>query len=310
MNGAANQVVRRAQPWLGTIVEISIVVPEADAAASAKSIDAAFVAIALVHRLMSFHETGSDVNAINRLHPGQSIAVDAHTINVLRCALLLEDASAGIFNMACGAQLVAWGQLPAPAGSMAATGVTPSAVARPLIRNAIAIDAQQRVTRTAPAWIDLGGIAKGYAVDLAVDALQAADVGADGAGDADSAGDAIGGAYGGCVNAGGDLRVFGDVDFPVLIRDPKVPTRPGRRLRLRQQALATSAGYFSSRLHEGRQTGALLDARNGQPVSGQRSATVLAPTCMLADALTKVVIATADAAHPVLARFGATAFLI
>ena len=318
MTDSAGQVMRRAQPWLGTIVDISIVVPvdDADVAAHLKVIDAAFAAVALVHRLMSFHAAGSDVSAINRLHPGQSVTVDAHTINVLRCAQSLEDASAGIFNVACGAQLVAWGQLPVPdamtaattavimaarqAATMAATGVTPSASAKPPVRNAIAIDAQ-RVTKIAPAWIDLGGIAKGYAVDLAVDALQAAGPGVGAAG--------VGG-YAGCVNAGGDLRVFGDVDVPILIRDPQAPTRAGRRLQLREQALATSAGYFSSRLHEGRHTGALLDARNGQAVPCQRSASVLAPTCMLADALTKVVMVTADAAHPLLARFGATAFLI
>ncbi len=292
MNDAADQVMRRAQPWLGTLVDISIVVPPDDAGSSLTAVDAAFAAIALVHRLMSFHEAGSDVGAINRLLPGQSVDVDPHTVSVLRCAQLLEDASDGIFNMACGAQLVQLGQLPAPARSTAATGMPSSAVAPAPARNAIVFDAQQRVTKMVPAWIDLGGIAKGYAVDLAVDALQAA------------------GVRSGCVNAGGDLRVFGAVDFPVLIRDPQVPTRAGQRLLLRQQALATSAGYFSSRLHEGRQSNALLDARSGQPVPVGRSASVLAPTCMLADALTKVVSATADAAHPLLRRFGATAFLI
>ena len=291
MTGAAGQVMRRAQPWLGTLVDVSIVVPDADADAGLKAIDAAFAAVALVQRLMSFHEAGSDVSAINRLQPGQSVAVDAHTLRVLRCAQSLEQASNGIFNMACGERLVAWGQLPAPAGAMPATGVA-AASARPLVRNAIAIDAQQRVTRVQPAWIDLGGIAKGYAVDLAVDALQAA------------------GMRAGCVNAGGDMRVFGEVDFAVLIRDPQTPTLAGHRLQLRDQALATSAGYFSGRLHEGLQTSALLDARSGQAVPVGRSASVLAPSCMLADALTKVVIATSDAAHPLLARFGATALLI
>lgn len=285
-------MMRRAQPWLGTLVDISIIMPDSDVDAGLKAIDAAFAAVALVHRLMSFHDASSDVSAINRLDPGQSFAADAHTINVLRCAQLLEQASDGIFNMACGAPLVQWGQLPAPAGLTPPAGVTSAAVARPLARDAIVIDIQQRVTRILPVWIDLGGIAKGYAVDLAVDALQAAGAGA------------------GCVNAGGDLRVFGDVDFPVLIRDPQMPTRAGRQLQLRAQALATSAGYFSSRLHEGRHTTALLDARNGQPVPAGRSASVMAPSCMLADALTKVVIATADAAHPLLACFGATAFLI
>ena len=286
MTNAADHLLRRAQPWLGTMVEVSIVLREGEAEASQQAITAAFAPVAQVHRLMSFHEAGSDVSAINRLEPGQSVAVDAHTVNVLRCARLLEEASAGIFNIACGAQLVASGQLPPPAGASAATAGTAPA------RNALVVDHNLHVTKVLPCWTDLGGIAKGYAVDLAVEALQAAGIGT------------------GCVNAGGDLRVFGDADFPVVIRDPQAPAQAGRRLQLRQQALATSAGYFSSRMHAGRQSSALLDARNGQPVPTGRSASVQAPICMLADALTKVVMATNDATHPLLARFGATAFLI
>ena len=298
MTGTAGQIMRRAQPWLGTLVDVGIVVGDAaDADAGGRAIDAAFAAIAQVHRLMSFHEAASDISAINRLHPGQSVTVDAHTANVLRCAQQFETLSDGIFNIACGMQLVAWGQLPPMADLSAASasgtaGKASAAVLQPPARNAIAIDVGLRVTRRGPGLIDLGGIAKGYAVDLAVAALQVAGVAA------------------GCVNAGGDLRVFGAADFPVQIRDPEMPTRAGRVLHLHDQALATSAGYFSSRLHEGRPTGALLDARNGQPVAPGHSASVLAPSCMHADALTKVVIATADPAHPLLAHFGATAFLI
>ena len=300
MTGTAGQIVRRAQPWLGTLVDVSIVIGDAagatgsiDADAGGRAIDAAFAAIAQVHRLMSFHEAGSDVSAINRLRPGQSVTIDAHTANVLRCAQLFETLSDGIFNVACGTQLVAWGQLPPPADLSAASGSAASvAVLQPPARNTLAIDVGLLVTRHRPGLIDLGGIAKGYAVDLAMAALQGAGVAT------------------GCVNAGGDLRVFGAADFPVQIRDPGMPTQAGCLLHLRNQALATSAGYFSSRLHEGRSTGALLDARDGRPVAAGRSASVLAPSCMHADALTKVVIATADPAHPLLTRFGATAFLI
>jgi len=147
------------------------------------------------------------------------------------------------------------------------------------------------VRKLANGWIDLGGIAKGYAVDLAVAALQDA------------------GAISGCVNAGGDLRVFGQ-PLPVAVRAPAAPGLAAERLLLQDEAIATSGGYFSARLHEARHVCALLDPRSGEPLAAARSASVRAPRCAVADALAKVVLASGDAAHPALAAFGACAFLL
>lgn len=282
-------MIRRAQPWLGTLVEISV----ADDLAPGEprtgmAINAAFAAIALVHRKMSFHDPASDVSAINRLAVGESIAVDAGTATVLRCAAVLEETSAGIFNIACGEQLAAWGYLPQP---LAPAVPTPDAPA-PLQRTVIVIDADDKARRTRAGWIDLGGIAKGYAVDAAVAVLQAHGIAS------------------GCVNAGGDLRAFGKRTFAVSVRDPRILTKVGRTLELREQALATSACYFSRRDIDGVPHSALIDGTDGGPVVAHTSASVLAPSCMLADCLTKIVMATGDADHPVLARFGATAFII
>jgi thiamine biosynthesis lipoprotein len=284
-------MMRRAQPWLGTLVEITV--PDAfttDAARCASALNAAFAAVALVHRTMSFHDPASDVSAINRLAVGDTCTVDPHTAAVLRCALMLEAESDGVFNIACADALVRWGLLPTDAEDDAAVTGTELAAAPP--RGVVAVDDEDRVTRLRYGRIDLGGIAKGYAVDIAVDVLQAAGIGA------------------ACVNAGGDLRGFGDVDFPVVVRDPQLPTQAGRHLFIREQALATSACYFSARVHDGLACSALVDGADGSPVVHARSASVVAPRCMLADGLTKLVMASGDASHPLLARFSATAFLI
>jgi thiamine biosynthesis lipoprotein len=159
-------------------------------------------------------------------------------------------------------------------------------------RELLALEAGWRVRKLAPGWIDLGGIAKGYAVDLAVAALEAA------------------GAAGGCVNAGGDLRVFGPAGYPVAVRSPSAPGAAASRFMLLDAALATSGIYFSMRSHQGRQVSALVDARVGEPLAFDRSASVRAPRCVLADALTKVVLATGDIHHPALAAFGASAFVL
>jgi thiamine biosynthesis lipoprotein len=135
-----------------------------------------------------------------------------------------------------------------------------------------------------------GGIAKGHAVDLAIAALQ--QHGADSA----------------CVNAGGELRVTGAAPWPVAVRAPHDPARAGARLMLRDAALATSANYFSGpRRDRGAEVSALVDGRNARALAGACSVTVHAPSCAVADTLTKVAMATAHARHPCLSAYGADA---
>lgn len=121
--------------------------------------------------------------------------------------------------------------------------------------------------------LDLGGIGKGFAVDAAIAAMRAHDI------------------ESGWVNAGGDLRVFGPLTLPIDLRDE---TRGG----VRRFAALGDGAFASSRL-------ALGAGAAGRP----RHASVAAPECLWADALTKIVIASADAAHPLLGRLGATAWL-
>ncbi len=274
-------MMRRAQPWLGTLVEVSATgeLPEADLQAA---IGGAFAQVALVHRLMSFHDDASDVMRLNRCDSGTRLAVHAHTWTVLQMAQQVRALSDGMFDIACAPRLVAWGYLPAP------HALAPNHDGAEVLRCL----ADGTVEKLAPGWIDLGGIAKGYAVDLAVAALRAA------------------GVAGGCVNAGGDLRVFGEQDFAIGVRDPRSARPAAVTVTLRDEALATSGTYFSARDHQGMAVSALLDGRNGGALTGIGSVSVRAPCCALADALTKVVAASGDPRHAALAAFGAHAFII
>lgn len=273
---------RRAQPWLGTLVEITI----ADSPGDARLLTAfndAFAEIAEVHRLMSFHDPASDVSRLNRAAAGASVAVHAHTCEVIRTALSIACASGGLFDVSCAPQLVQWGYLPAPAGD------APMHVPG---HSALVLQDGNRLRKTRAAWVDLGGIAKGYAVDRAIASLRQS------------------GIRSACVNAGGDMRAFGDVAYPVAIRDPEQPTKAALHTWVRDDALATSATYFSRKRIGGRNCSALVDGAHGGPVVAGFSASVRAPTCMLADALTKVVMASADTRHPALAQFGAVSLVV
>ncbi|NEX62814.1 FAD:protein FMN transferase [Noviherbaspirillum galbum] len=274
-------MIRRAQPWLGTLVEITI--PDGAADALDAVIAAAFGQVRLVHERMSFHDRESDVSRINRAPAGSSVPVDAHTLEVLRLADAIHHASGGVFDIACGMTLSRWGYLPAP--DEPATG---GASAGP----ALGLEDDGKVRKLREAWIDLGGIAKGYAVDLAAEALLAAGVSS------------------ACINAGGDLRVIGDTPFPVLVRSPQAPSRIARELMLADTSLASSGSYFSRKRHGDGWVSALIDGRSGAPLDGPVSASVLAPRCAVADALTKVLLATNDPAHPIFKSFQAEAILL
>ena len=175
-----NLVVERAQPWMGTLV--SMRVEGLPALGAHRAIDAAFAEVAAVHRLMSFHQEDSDVCRLNRLAVRRPVAVHPYTSEVLQWALKFSFFSVGCFDISVARELVDRQFLPRPSGRKC----DPKSSWRD-----IELRRDGRVTFHRPLWIDLGGIAKGYAVDRASETLRSW------------------GAQKSVVNAGGDLRVTG-----------------------------------------------------------------------------------------------------
>ena len=222
-------MITRARPLLGTLVAIASDGDE-------RGVRAAFAAIDRVHALMNFHAADGDVARINRARPGRPVRVDRWTYRVLGLAGELSAASGGAFDAT----------VPGSGACHADLELLP--------------DSKVRWRRRAR--VDLGGIAKGFAVDQAVQALRRH------------------GATRGCVNAGGDLRRFGQWAEPVRVR---VPQRPWQSIALpasSSEAVATSGAYYGGYLHD------RLSEREEQ-LKG--SITVCASSCMVADGLTKVV---------------------
>lgn len=219
---------RRAQPWLGTLVEVGV--------PAGMSADAAFAALQRVQARMSRFDPHSDVGRFAALPVGASLQVAEDTAQVLRAARQLQEASGGLFDITQGRAPQGW-----------------------------RCEGRRLTKLHAAAAFDLGGIAKGYAVDCAVRALQAE------------------GCPAGWVNAGGDLRAFGAAQLPILLRDEAAGAlRPFAQLE--EGAFATSLWRTAY-------------------------ASVAAPLCLWADALTKVVAASGNARHPLLAEYEARAWL-
>jgi thiamine biosynthesis lipoprotein len=277
--------MRRARPLLGTFVEIAVAgAPPAEMEAA---VEAAFGAVATVHRLMSFHDEASDIGRLNRGAFDHPVAVHPWTFEVLDIALDFHRRSAGVFDIGVAPALQALGLLPRRDDETS----LPPAVANGGDAIALLCDGSVRF-RHRGVRIDLGGIAKGYAVDRAVEVLGRCGIGE------------------GVVNAGGDLAVFGPHPHAIHIRDPRQPQRPMCEVGLRAAALASSAGRFDP-LSSGEPAGsAVIDPRTGTPVHGVVGATVRAPACVVADALTKVVMAAGEGAGALLESCGASALFV
>ncbi|WP_424191921.1 FAD:protein FMN transferase [Ampullimonas aquatilis] len=272
---------RRAQPWLGTLVEITIF----DEVFDNIAFDMAFASIARDHALMSFHAPDSDVSKINQATLNTPIQVAAETYAVLQTALLIGRASSGLFNIACAPRMVAWEFLPDIASSSSSDNPVQA-------HEALWLTSDQSVIKRQPCLIDLGGIAKGFAVDQALFALQQA------------------GVHHACINAGGDLRCMGESAIPVWIRHPRFADTPPIPQILQNRAMATSGTYFSAKTLRDDKVSALVNGINLQAVIKLSSASVVAESCMVADALTKVVIATENAYHSLLQQFSAHAIYL
>src|SRR5262249_15606136 len=138
--------------------------------------------------------------------------------------------------------------------------------------------------------IDLGGIAKGFAVDRAVAALRAC------------------GVPRGLVNAGGDVAAFGVEPYTVDVRDPRPPGRILLPVQILGEAIASSGDAVDRAA--GGASMAIVDPGSGRPVAAVHGASVRAPSCVIADALTKLVVLAGQSADALLERYGASALLV
>lgn len=244
----------------------------------------AYAAIAKVQALMSFYEPESDVTRLNRLAVDRTIEIHPWTYEVLMAAARMHKDSAGIFDISIAGCLQQWGYLPGSRGRAVAKSS--------LGKQSITLLPDNRARVEWPAQIDLGGIAKGFAVDKAVEHLKG------------------GGIACGLVNAGGDLRVFGPREFTVYVRHPAAPSRLLPLVRLSNAALATSAAYFSRKKWHGHWVTPLVNPLRTRSCAGSASVSVQAATCLVADALTKVAVVLGQDSGRMLRAHSAAGFIL
>lgn len=253
---------------LGTFVTVTLYAPTREDGIAAAS--AAFDEFRRIDALMSAHRPDSELNRLNAGAARGPVPVSLDLFRVLEKAQALARETDGSFDITVRPLVELWGflwkqyRLPTPEELQ-------SVLPRVGYRQ-VALDAERRTVRFAAPGVslDLGGIAKGYAVDCALEKLRSL------------------GITNAMVKAGGDLRVTGAppgrATWIVQLEDPR---KQGRRatVPLRDAALSTSGNYENYFEAAGVRYSHILDPRTGLPVQGVAACTVIAPTCMESDAL-------------------------
>jgi thiamine biosynthesis lipoprotein len=279
MNLCSKEIeVRRCRPLLGTFVEITA--SGIDEAKLNTAINAAFAVIEKIQNLMSAHDANSELSRLSReaLRP---VIVSRETFTMLQRADKLATESNGAFDYTVAPALARWGLLPAKLARKKSGSWREVLLLR-----------GRKVYFLQPLALDLGGIAKGFAVDVAMNILRRSDVTA------------------AVVNAGGDLRVFGSQPSVIHLRHPANPRMFSGNIRIRDSALATSSPCFTERDWNGQRISHLVNPLRQKAVTGAISVSVRAKECWVADALTKVVLNAPQLAQKLLARYQAEAFIM
>ncbi|QDU76315.1 Thiamine biosynthesis lipoprotein ApbE precursor [Bremerella volcania] len=257
-----------SQPHMGTIVRI--VADCEDAQLFQKATDEAFARIREIEQICSDYRSDSEVLLLSAKSPtSEPISVSDDLWNVLNQAHAVNRASHGAFDVTVGPLTKEWrrfrrrGQL----DPMRIEEVRTSVGAQHMT-----LDEKQHAVSLAVGdmRIDLGGIAKGYAIDGAIEVLTKH------------------GITRALVDAGGDIAVTGaprgEPGWRVGIAglDPKQP--PILVAYLSGCAVATSGDAFQFLEHDGKRYSHILDPRTGYGVDHRATVTVFAKTATEADA--------------------------
>ncbi len=218
---------------------------------------------------MSLHRDDSELTRLNANAAAKPVTVSKELFHVIASAQRIAQETDGSFDVTIRPIADLWGfiwkqhRLPAP-----------TEIETTLVRvgyQHIRLNAPNHTVHFAKPGIsiDLGAIAKGYAVDCAIEKLREL------------------GVTNALVRAGGDLRAMGrprdQAAWEVQLEDPE---RQGSRttIRLNNAALSTSGNYENFFIVDGRRYSHILNPKTGLPIEGVAACSVRAATCMESDA--------------------------
>lgn len=254
MRGRSNrQTLRRCKPMLGTYVDICIS-GEATHRELATISNAVYSEIARIEQLMSVHMNDSELTMINLNAYNKDIDLSEDLHTVIQYALTISARSNGIFDITIPTQvLIDQGHLPNRHAS-----IDSSANWTDIILTNHSIRFKKHLH------IDLGGIAKGYAVDRAMAICPSK--------------------FRMCINAGGDMKFNHKTTEKIGINVHNGQTKSIVPLPMNDYSMATTGCFYTPN-----RKSHIVSSHKKTTISHPFSVCVSAPDCMTADALTKIV---------------------
>jgi len=268
------------RPVMGTFARVVAVAP--DTKTANRCIEAAFAQIYKVDQLMSDYKDDSEISQVNRDAFKRAVKISKSTYEVLQKAVQFSKLSAGAFDVTVGPLVQLW-RSASEANSVPTDTELQDARSKVGYEKLI-LDANEMSVRFVVDGmkLDLGGIAKGYAIDKAVEAMKKS------------------GALGAMVDIGGDIRCFGTpskgksqwligVQDPSKARDGLDPGTSSLVLRLKDAAIATSGNYRRFALIKGIKYTHIISRKTAAGAEGLSSVTVISEKALDADALATAV---------------------
>jgi len=260
----------REEAIMGTRVAVELW--SEDATLAARAMEAVIAEMRRTDALMSTYKPESQLSAVNAHAFERPVTVDPEIIEVVARSFDFSRMSGGAFDVtyASVGYLYDYRAHQRPSGEQVAAAL-------PTIDyRQVQVDRERNTIRflRKGVRIDLGGIAKGYAVDRSIDRLR--DLGIEHA----------------MVNAGGDTRLLGDrrgKPWIVGVRDPRNEGRMVTRLPLENEAISTSGDYERYFEEDGVRYHHILVPGTGDVARAVRSATIIGPDATLTDGLSTTV---------------------
>lgn len=254
------------QGIMGTTCTISTVVLQGGEEIAGRAISEAENTLRKMELLMSSWLSSSEISRFNIAGAGIQIELAPESMKVLRHAHSAFEKSGGAFDVTIGPLIRLWRQ-------GAERNLLPSEEEISDARTSsnwdqIELNPTGALKKVEGTQVDLGGITKGFAIDLAVEVMEETSI------------------EGGLVDVGGDIRVFGTPHHGQLWKvDIRDPSGDGiiKSIGIRSGAVCTSGDYSRFYEIEGRRFSHIIDPRTGWPAAVTASVTVYAETALDGD---------------------------